>query len=263
MQRLDLQHNMFLLTIDNKLGLSPPNQPGAAPAHVLDLGTGTGIWVLEFCEEHPESSIIGIDLSPIQPTFIPPNVQFQIDDIEAEWTFSHKFDYIHSRAMNLSIKNWPAYIKQCYDNLKPGGFLELQEFGLVVSADGTLTSDTALGQAMDIMIEGAKLAGRPFIDPWKLRPWLEEAGFVDIVEERFFWPTNSWPKDAHLKELGAWSNINLREGMEGFILAYATRMLGWDPKEVAVLAAKARNDVNNRAIHGFDPVVFIYGRKPE
>jgi len=51
--------------------------------------------------------------------------------------------------------------------------------------------------------------------------------------------------------------------MEGFLMAYATRLLGWDPKEVVVLAAKTRNDLNNRHIHAYGRAGVAYGRKPE
>jgi methylase of polypeptide subunit release factors len=33
---------------------------------VLDIGTGTGIWAIDFADEHPEAEVIGTDLSPIQ-----------------------------------------------------------------------------------------------------------------------------------------------------------------------------------------------------
>ncbi|KXH68315.1 hypothetical protein CSAL01_01779 [Colletotrichum salicis] len=62
--RLDLQHNLFLLTLDNKLGLAPPNAPNSKVKRVLDVCTGTGIWAVDFGEEHPEAEVLGIDLSP-------------------------------------------------------------------------------------------------------------------------------------------------------------------------------------------------------
>lgn len=43
-ERLDLQHQLFLLTFDNKLCLAPTGQHH----NVLDIGTGTGIWAVEF-----------------------------------------------------------------------------------------------------------------------------------------------------------------------------------------------------------------------
>ncbi|RKK74578.1 hypothetical protein BFJ71_g17250 [Fusarium oxysporum] len=67
-ERLDLQHHVFLRTFDNKLGLAPPNLPGSNVERVLDVGTGTGIWAIGFADDHPEAKVLGIDLSPIQPS---------------------------------------------------------------------------------------------------------------------------------------------------------------------------------------------------
>jgi hypothetical protein len=78
--RLDLQHALFLLTHNGKLLVGPVDLPRVH--RVLDLGTGTGIWAIDFGAENPQSEVIGIDLSPIQPTWVPPNVYFIVDDIE-------------------------------------------------------------------------------------------------------------------------------------------------------------------------------------
>lgn len=53
--------------LDNKLGLAPPNDPNSNAKRVLDVGTGTGIWAIDYADEHPEATVIGVDLSPIQP----------------------------------------------------------------------------------------------------------------------------------------------------------------------------------------------------
>lgn len=55
--RLDLEHYLCLITLDNKLGLSPPNRPDSKVKRVLDLGTGTGIWAIDFGDEHPEAEV--------------------------------------------------------------------------------------------------------------------------------------------------------------------------------------------------------------
>lgn len=46
---------------------------------------------------------------------VPPNVKFEVDDIEDTWTYSGPFDYIHSRMMNSSISKWEEYIRQSYE----------------------------------------------------------------------------------------------------------------------------------------------------
>ncbi|KAF4884088.1 Secondary metabolism regulator LAE1 [Colletotrichum fructicola] len=69
--RLEMQHNLFLVTYDNKLGTAPPNDTslGVEVKRVLDVGTGTGVWAVEFGDEHPEAEVLGVDLSAIQPDF--------------------------------------------------------------------------------------------------------------------------------------------------------------------------------------------------
>lgn len=54
---VDLQHHLFLYTLENKLGLAPPNDADAKVKRVLDLGTGTGIWALDYADEHPEAEV--------------------------------------------------------------------------------------------------------------------------------------------------------------------------------------------------------------
>ncbi|KAF5513172.1 Secondary metabolism regulator LAE1 [Colletotrichum fructicola] len=70
--RLEMQHNLFLVTYDNKLGTAPPNDTslGVEVKRVLDVGTGTGVWAVEFGDEHPEAEVLGVDLSAIQPDFL-------------------------------------------------------------------------------------------------------------------------------------------------------------------------------------------------
>jgi hypothetical protein len=53
----DLQHHIFYLTLNNRLGLSPPSEKDAKVGRVLDLGTGTGIWAMDYGDEHPEAQV--------------------------------------------------------------------------------------------------------------------------------------------------------------------------------------------------------------
>ena len=62
--RLDFQHAIFLRTLGGKLHLAPI--PGDVQ-NVLDIGTGTGIWAIDFADEYPSARVVGTDLSPIQP----------------------------------------------------------------------------------------------------------------------------------------------------------------------------------------------------
>lgn len=93
---LDIGHHMLTLLLNNKLFLAPIDEQAAR--QVLDLGCGTGIWSMDYADAHPNAEVTGIDLSPIQPAWTPPNCSFVIDDIEDDWAYpSNHFDFIHIR----------------------------------------------------------------------------------------------------------------------------------------------------------------------
>ena len=125
MDRLDLQHHLCKMTFGGVLHRAPL-RPGI-DNHVLDLGTGTGIWAIDFAEQFKSAQVVGVDLSPIQPGVVPPNCQFYVDNFEKDWTFdSGSFDYIHGRMLMAAVKSWPRIIEQTYKTLRPGGWVEFQ-----------------------------------------------------------------------------------------------------------------------------------------
>ncbi|KAG6996631.1 hypothetical protein FOFC_08875 [Fusarium oxysporum] len=261
--RLDLQYNLFLLTFDNKLGLSHLNLPDSKVKRVLDLGTGTGIWAIDFGDDHSEAEVIGVDLSPIQPSFVPPNVRFLIDDIHEQWDFSEPFDYIHSRMMNFSIPNWPEYLNKIYQNLAPGGYVEIQEIDVMMKADdGTLGDDSAIMKWSNLLNEASVKLQQAYKKIDEFKDMMAEAGFTEIVDMRFKWPTNHWPKDKKYKELGVWNNENIAIALESLTIAPFTRAHGWSVEEVHIFLSSVRKDLNNPKIHGYWPICSVYGRKP-
>ncbi|KAM6529642.1 hypothetical protein FALCPG4_007772 [Fusarium falciforme] len=262
-ERLDLQHELFRRTFDGRLGLAPPNDPSYEAEHVLDVGTGTGIWAIEYGDEHPEAKVIGIDLSPNQPSWLPPNVEFQIDDIDEEWTYSAPFDYVHSRMMNSSVKDWRVYLEKCLQSLAPGGYVEVQEIDLSAkSDDGTLREDSYLSRWLKLLGEATVLLGRPYQDIQQIKDIMADVGFSDVTVKYFRWPTNPWPKDAKHKALGQWHNVNIGSAIEALTLAPFTRALGWKADEARAFAAHVRRDLNDRRIHAYWPIVSVYGQKP-
>jgi len=78
-ERLDEQHGVLKELMEGRLHFAPISSSGI-PFKVLDIATGTGLWAIEFGDQFPEADIIGTDLSPIQPTLVPPNVRFFVED---------------------------------------------------------------------------------------------------------------------------------------------------------------------------------------
>ena len=60
------------------------------------------------------TQVLGVDLAPIQPDFVPPNCKFEMDDLEEDFAYRRPFDFIHCRYMAYAIKDWPRLVKQIY-----------------------------------------------------------------------------------------------------------------------------------------------------
>ncbi|TKA37610.1 hypothetical protein B0A54_11694 [Friedmanniomyces endolithicus] len=258
--RLDLQHHLFRLTFGNRLYFSPVKEL----KHALDIGTGTGLWAVELADAHPECEVIGIDLSPGQPTLVPPNLKFLIDDAEDVWIYNQTFSLIHARLMAGCFADWPNFFRQAYQNLEPGGWLEMQDYGLPVKSVDNTHLGTDVHRWGELLCAAARNFGRPMGSDVSesYKEWMREAGFVDIQTKMFMWPINAWQKDPYWKELGRWNQVNILEGLEGFCLALLTRGLGWRKEEVDVFVGRVGRDLRDRRIHAYFPMPVTFGRKP-
>lgn len=79
---------------------------------------------MDFADDYPAAHVVGTDISPIQPTAVPPNLEFQIMDATEDWDFHMKFDFVHTRLMNgFSIRSWPHFYSQAFEHMKPGGYV--------------------------------------------------------------------------------------------------------------------------------------------
>lgn len=109
--REDMKHAMMLEMTDGKLFQAPI---GDDPKKIIDIGTGTGIWAIEMGDQYPGAEILGLDLSPIQPQWVPPNVQFMIDDVEDEWASGSGWDFAHFRSMALVLRDLQKAVDQTF-----------------------------------------------------------------------------------------------------------------------------------------------------
>lgn len=180
--RLDLLHHIFLLMLGGKLINAPLK---ASPHRVLDIGTGTGIWAIDFGDENPASQVVGTDLSPIQPGWVPSNVSFYIDDAESDWVYRayEHFDLIHGRGLSGAINDWDRLCRQCFDNLLPGGWLEFQEpIAWFEADDDSMSRAVHTAQWQLLCNEAAAGFGKELRVGHTLRERMQRAGFIDIHE---------------------------------------------------------------------------------
>ena len=211
---------------------------------------GTGIWAIEMGDMFPSAEIIGTDLSPGQAQWVPPNVRFEIDDAREDWTFpKDHFDFIHVRTLAGSIQDWPAFIKQCYDHLKPGGTLEIAEG----RANQWYAHDTVKEDSFTYkwLMEWRKLSVQLQFDVFpKLKGMVEQLPFENIQVTEKLTPMTPWPKDKRLKEIGRVMMVQFLEmGLEAYTLALFTRFGGWNELELKALIAQVKEEYKTQKMH--------------
>ncbi|PGG97220.1 hypothetical protein AJ80_09725 [Polytolypa hystricis UAMH7299] len=261
--RLDLLHHIFRMMLGGRLFRAPiaPN-----PQRILDYGTGTGIWAMEVADEYQSAEVHGVDLSPIQPSWVPPNCKFYVDDVEDTWSYNadKKFDFIHGRGMVGAIRDWSRLASQIYANLKPGGWLEMQEYETwVKSDDGTLEQAVVLVEWQKLLEETtAAMSGKRFNLAMELKQVCVEAGFVNVEDHVFKCPIGTWAKDPKLKEIGRYAQLHILEAVEPFTIAILTRMLGQSFEEAQATIAGVKADLKSRKHHLYATYHFITAQKP-
>ncbi|CRG89588.1 Trichodiene oxygenase [Talaromyces islandicus] len=236
-EQLDLAHHMFSLLLENKLVLAPID---SHIQKVLDVGTGTGIWAIDFADEYPSAEVIGTDLSPTQPALVPPNLRFEIDDACSEWTYPESFfDLIHVRSLYGAIADWPAFYRTVLKHLKPDNHV--------------------LAVWSKTFIEAGERFGKTFRIADLAKGYLQAAGFTNVVETRYELPVGGWSSNQHMRRLGRWNLLHCEEGIEGWAMALLTRVMGWSYEEVQVFLAQMRKGLRDPETHAYFDV---YSKSP-
>ncbi|KAK2017568.1 methyltransferase domain-containing protein [Colletotrichum eremochloae] len=260
---LDFNHYWVTDFLGDRLFVAPI---GDNPQKVLDLGTGTGIWAIDFADQFPSADVIGIDISPIQPSWVPPNCRFQIDDFEQPWTFSDSFDFIHARNLEGCIADLPNFFRQIYDNTRPGGWFEIMEFDPEARSQslGDLDEDHIFKRWYSYLETASTKMGKPHGNAAKgrLSKGLREAGFVDVVERKWTIPIGAWPARPDMKKLGICNLEYIEQALEGFGLFLLKEALGFSYEQVQLTLAEMRSALRNPKNLPFYYMHVVYGRKP-
>ena len=225
---------------------------------VVDIGCGTGIWAIAFAIEHPDSHVLGLDITLPQPKSAPQNCSFTVADAEGDWSFAKEpFDLIHGRMLVNSIRDWPRFLKRCLRHLKPGGWLELSDVAhRFFAEDGCGEADSPMLKWWRVVFqESSRSNGIDIDDTYRHAQQMRDTGFTDVRERVFKWPVGSARASTkEEKAIGDLQYQNLQvlvEGVTGIAIQHGY-LRGMNAQQARAQADEAKRDiVENADKHGY------------
>lgn len=209
-------------------------------------------------DENPASEVIGIDITPTQPGWVPPNLRFEIEDAQLDWTFKpESFDFIHIRTLHGAISDWEKLYSEVFKALKPGGWFEHTEPDIEFRSENpeiTVDDGHIFKQWCQLFYDAGDATGRTFRLVEQMGEWGPAAGFVNIGKRVDKAPVSLWPKDKRLKEIGAYCGTSLEMALDGLVIFPIGQILGWSLEETQLLVAKMRATLKNPKTRGVFPM---------
>ncbi|KAL8691422.1 MAG: hypothetical protein Q9218_003358 [Villophora microphyllina] len=226
---------------------------------LLEIGTGTGDWAIAVAERFPNAEVIATDITCFQPTDVPPNVFFEIDDAQEEWTYTEPFDFIHIRGLSGAFSNWSAVYAQAYQHLQTNGILEVADFGTISLGEPIV--DSYLSIYNGACTSAAEKSGDALGFDHMKKAVIENAGFSIAKSRTFEVPLGAWSPDPRKKVAGKMALIATLEGLEATSLRLLTRHLGWKAEDVRDLCGKVQGELMRPDLRPSIPCQFTVARK--
>lgn len=242
MERLQLQHQVFLRLSGGVLTSVSLD----TPTKILDIGTGKGDWAMAIADLYPEAEVIGTDIAKVQPTAVPPNCFFEIDDAEDEsgWTFAEDdFDLIHLRNMSGAFEDWDHIFAETLTHLKPGGWIEVLDFDEHKGMLSRFDPDSDLVKFFHAIGEATAMSGRPRTVNHMEPERLVVAGFEEVSIIDYDIPFGPWPEDKENKFLGKLFFTTSVASVEALSLRVLTKYAGWKADEVREMLERVEDDL--------------------
>ena len=148
------------------------------------------------------------------------------------------------------FKDPRAVFQKAYDALTPGGYLELQDLVFPPQFWGEPRTETSLYKWGSIVGDASVKIGRPWTNVPKFKEWLEEIGFEDVVERKYYWPLSNWAEGDYYKQVSVYAQAALLSGLDGMSLKLMG-LMGWSAKEVKTFLVGVKEDVADPRLRAY------------
>ena len=110
--------------------------------------------------------------------------------------------------------------------MKSGGWIEQYEIEIDVDVDDNSEQPGSMIRKLnDLTDEMARASGRDFKISNKMKQLIEEAGFVDVQEQKVKLPLGPWASDPRLKDIGRFFERFYKTGLQGWLMQICTRLM--------------------------------------
>ncbi|OAQ96651.1 hypothetical protein LLEC1_07483 [Akanthomyces lecanii] len=207
--------------------------------------------------------------APTNPSWVPPNCTFYLDDAQLDWTFDPaSFDFVHIRALYGSINDWPRLYAQAHDALMPGGWIENFELTILLRSDAPHVRDDPqhiFKRWADVFCEAGDRLDRTLRigNNYTMHRLLHEAGFEDVTQKYYQVPVGGWSSDPVYKKIGIYNLAFMEQSLEGFALFLLREIMKWTYERVQVFLMEMRAEIRNTKIRPYYLMTNAYARKPE
>ncbi|KAI9010402.1 S-adenosyl-L-methionine-dependent methyltransferase [Phycomyces nitens] len=148
-------------------------------ATILDVGCGSGSWVMDMAIDYPNARVTGLDIMDMFPAMIrPENVTFELANVLDGIPYpDSSFDFVHMRLMISAFRKeeWPFVITEIRRVLKPGGLAQFFESDFTYKGQSPAI-DSLISELLRLMEERGQ-------NPWvasQLGEMLKEKAFDHI-----------------------------------------------------------------------------------
>lgn len=148
----------------------------------------------------------------------------------------------------MGIGNWPRLLEQAFRVLKPGGWIELQEFHIPLGCDdGSMTEGGAMYKWGEELRKAALKVGLDSTASLQHPQMLKDAGFEEVQMLQLKVPMGTWAKGKKEKKVGWMGGKDLHMGVEG-ISGKLLSILGYSLDEVKTLCEDVKAELETNKV---------------
>jgi len=239
LERLNKQHEMFCKV----MGRYPPDMPqimaddGFQVKAILDLGCGSGSWIMDMAREFPDCSAVAVDLVPMQSLSMPQNCRSEVDDINLGLEhFYGDFNVVHCQLISSGIRDYHGLINHISHVLRPGGLMDLTEFPFCFTGLDKKPIIPPAGSFhppwtplfMSYIRRAVEARGGDADASSHLHEWVSNhPAFEDVVYRPFWFPCSAW-LPGNDPETKFWNGIGatMRDDIKAFLKSARPLVLG-------------------------------------